>query len=198
MVSVALAAYLANAASLPDWGRWFNARDQGVIDLLLYLDELPISCTNSTPVANSCWFEYPGGMFVQTQFWDSNPGVGASDQFTLHGLWPDNCDGTYEQFCDSSLNIAKADVQNIVVNEFQDPALYNKIKANWNSLGGDDESLWVHEFNKHGTCVRTNRPECLASGKRYQNVYNYFKQAVALYSKYPTADFLAAGGIVPS
>ena len=25
-----------------------------------------------------------------------------SDSWTIHGLWPDYCDGTYPQFCDSS------------------------------------------------------------------------------------------------
>lgn len=161
--------------------------------------DLPLTCLNSTPIENSCCFESPGGLFAQTQFWDYKPAVGASDKFTLHGLWPDKCDGTWEQFCDSSLNIKKGDLEDIIVGQFGDKTLMQQIKDNWNNLGGDDESLWVHEFNKHATCVKTIRPECYgSSGKKNQNVYDYFKKAVALYNKYPTYEFLKAKGIVPS
>ncbi|KAM9924311.1 hypothetical protein OXX59_004619 [Metschnikowia pulcherrima] len=160
---------------------------------------LPLTCTNSTPIHNSCCFESPGGIMLQTQFWDYFPAIGSNDSFTLHGLWPDNCDGSYEQFCDGKLNIKRGDIERIVKNEFKDEKLLQKIKKNWKNFNGDDESLWVHEFNKHATCIKTIRPECYGSEyKKDENVYDFLSIAVNLYEKYPTFEFLAEKGIVPS
>lgn len=158
---------------------------------------LPLSCTNSTPVADTCCFEAPGGVLLQTQFWDYNPAVGADDEWTLHGLWPDNCDGTYAQFCDSSLEI-QGSVENIVKNEFNDADLYSKMSKVWKNYNGDDDSLWEHEFNKHGTCINTIRPKCYLGYKKDENIYDYFRIAVGLYDKLPTYKFLEQAGITPS
>ncbi|GEQ67420.1 hypothetical protein JCM33374_g1085 [Metschnikowia sp. JCM 33374] len=161
--------------------------------------DLPLTCTNSTPIQNSCCFESPGGIMLQTQFWDYYPPIGGNESFTLHGLWPDNCDGSYEQFCDGKLNIQRGDIERIVVDEFKDPELLSKIKTSWKNFNGDDESLWVHEFNKHATCIKTIRPQCYGSEfKKDQNVYDFLSIAVKLYEKYPTFKFLAENGIVPS
>ena len=59
-----------------------------------------LSCHNTTAQENLCCFNSPGGALLQTQFWDTNPPTGPDDSWTLHGLWPDNCDGTYEANCD--------------------------------------------------------------------------------------------------
>ena len=48
------------------------------------------------------------GLILQTQFWDTYTGyehqgqILPKDSWTLHGLWPDNCDGSYAQYCDLS------------------------------------------------------------------------------------------------
>lgn len=160
--------------------------------------DIPISCTNSTPIENSCCFELPGGIMLQTQFWDYYPPIGPNDTFTLHGLWPDNCDGTYEQFCDDLLNIKN--VTDIILDEFKDENLYKKLQNIWKNFNGRDEDLWLHEYNKHGTCIKTLRPNCY-SDKNYiknENVYDFFNISVNLYEKYPTFEFLAEAGIVPS
>lgn len=160
--------------------------------------DIPVSCTNTTPIADSCCFEAPGGILLQTQFWDYYPPLGDNHTFTLHGLWPDNCDGTYAQFCDNSLEIKKS-VKSIIVDDFKDPGLYDTMRDTWMSLSGDVESLWVHEFNKHGTCMTTIRPKCYSQEYRdHQNVYDYFNVTVNLFKKLPTFDFLANAGIVPS
>lgn len=45
---------------------------------------------------------------LSTQFWDTYTGLESKgqllpkDSWTLHGLWPDNCDGSFEQYCDFS------------------------------------------------------------------------------------------------
>lgn len=159
---------------------------------------LPATCTNSTPIDNICCFESPGGILLLTQFWDYKPAVGGPEEFTLHGLWPDNCDGTYEQSCDAQLNIRKGDAQEIVEKKYNNAALWQQMKTSWRNLGGDDELLWIHEFNKHGTCVKTIRPECYGSAFLLgENVYDYFRVTLDLFSQYPTFEFLKQQGIVP-
>lgn len=198
MKTSGLAAIIAgvSAVSLTPFYEFFN---QDVLTFDSCPIDTPLSCSNSTPVENSCCFESPGGIMLQTQFWDYYPPIGPNDTFTLHGLWPDNCDGTYEQFCDDSLNLLKGDIKRILVDEFHDEALYAKMENIWKNFNGDDESLWVHEFNKHATCMRTIWPKCY--GKAFQkdlNTYDFFRVSMLLYEKYPTFDFLAEKGIVPS
>ena len=46
-----------------------------------------LSCHNTTAVSDLCCFNYPGGALLQVQFWDTDPSVGPSDSWTIHGLW---------------------------------------------------------------------------------------------------------------
>lgn len=47
-----------------------------------------------------------GGLLLSTQFWSTYTGLEAKGQYlpseswTLHGLWPDFCNGSYTQYCD--------------------------------------------------------------------------------------------------
>lgn len=56
----------------------------------------PLSCGSAT-ATDTCCTNVPGGLLLQTQFWDYSPSTGPTDSWTVHGLWPDNCDGTYQQ-----------------------------------------------------------------------------------------------------
>jgi len=46
------------------------------------------------------------GLFLSTQYWDTYTGLEAQgqllppNQWTLHGLWPDFCNGSFTQYCD--------------------------------------------------------------------------------------------------
>lgn len=159
--------------------------------------DLPLSCSNDTVVENSCCFEYPGGVLLQTQFWDYYPPIGPDDMFTLHGLWPDRCDGDFDQFCDHSMEI---DSVRDVLNDFGEKDLITKMERFWKNYNGNDDQLWVHEFNKHGTCLSTIKPSCY-DPEGYvpnQNVVDFFKRSVSLFEGLPTAEWLAQNGIVPS
>lgn len=191
--------------------------------------DLPLTCQNHTAIEDTCCFEYPGGIFLQTQFWDyvpSRPGMdddqlekqlGPLDSFTIHGLWPDNCRGGFEQFCDDSLAID--DVYYLLNSkQFNDESnkleisgkdLLEEMNRLWKSNNGNDESLWIHEYNKHGTCIKTIRPDCYSRWKndkvvgtdvdyKKQSVYDYFRVAYNIYKSLNTTEILKEHGIVPS
>lgn len=113
----------------------------------------------------------------RTQFWTPEAGL---DRFTVHGLWPDRCDGSvspsfsssssfslttmleqFEAFCDNGRNIANP--RQILQNGGGQSAL-NYMDAFWPSNDNDDEGFWSHEWNKHGTCISTMETQCYGSG----------------------------------
>jgi ribonuclease T2 len=110
-----------------------------------------LSCQNTTVVENMCCFNAPGGQLLLTQFWDTNPVTGPVDSWTIHGLWPDHCDGTFDASCDSTRNY-----QNItsIISSFGKTELLSYMQTYWKDYNGDDESFWQHEWGKHGTCIR--------------------------------------------
>ncbi|KAF5096835.1 hypothetical protein D0Z00_002636 [Geotrichum galactomycetum] len=66
-------------------------------------------------------------------------------------------------------------------------------------MGKSDEDLWLHEFNKHGTCMSTVNPSCYAAtAEKYRYVGDFFNRVVELQEQLPTYDILAQAGIVPT
>ena len=188
--------------------------------------DLPNTCRNATEIKDTCCFEYPGGVFLQSQFWNYRTSrldmndteivkeLGPLDSFTIHGLWPDNCDGSYEQFCRRDLFID--DVYYIMHNgNFPGTeALYHDLDLLWKSNRvGQDESLWIHEFNKHGSCIKNLYSQCYErwnsdnvqelndnGGKLWKErgVIDYFNVSVNLFKKLDTYKALKEHDIVPS
>jgi len=64
----------------------------------------PLSCHSTGTQSNTCCFNEPGGLLLQTQFWDTNPPSGPANSWTAHGLWPDNCDGTWVPLYPEAMN----------------------------------------------------------------------------------------------
>ncbi|GFF36262.1 ribonuclease T2 [Aspergillus udagawae] len=156
---------------------------------------IPVSCSNTTAVPDSCCFNHPGGSLLLTQFWDTNPATGPSNSWTVHGLWPDNCDGTYEQFCDSSREYSN--ITEILQAQGR-TELLSYMQTYWKDYKGNDESFWEHEWNKHGTCINTIEPSCYTDYKAQEEVGDYFQKAVDLFKGLDTYKALAAAGITPS
>lgn len=158
--------------------------------------DLPLTCSKEITDKDSlCCVQQPGGLVLLAQFWDYNPGTGPEDAFTIHGLWPDNCDGTYQQFCDKEQELT--DVDNVI--KRLEPSLLGYMNEHWVADDGDNNSLWEHEFNKHGTCMSTLNPSCYQEGTdKYQNVADYARTAVALNKVLNTFGFLGSKGIWPS
>lgn len=96
--------------------------------------------------------------------------------WTIHGLWPEFSNNTWNQFCHK-------DHLDLKVLEPIKPRLLH----DWpNLLGGkSDSSLWEHEWLKHGTCT-------------HMSEFDYFNRTLGLNTRYPLTEWLQAGRVVPS
>lgn len=156
----------------------------------------PISCHNSSRIPDLCCFESPGGLLLQTQFWDTHPSTGPEDSWTIHGLWPDNCDTTFNENCDPSR--AYTDIASLLTDNGATDTL-NFMETYWVDMHGENEQFWEHEWSKHGTCMSTLNPQCLPSGSPdgFEAVL-FFQTVVSLFQSLPTYTWLANEGITPS
>ncbi|KAG8899103.1 ribonuclease T2-like [Tulasnella sp. 417] len=155
-----------------------------------------LSCHNTTVQEDTCCFESPGGLIMQVQLWDTYPRTGADDEWTVHGLWPDNCDGTWGQFCDPSREYPSV-TQVLKDNNRED--LLGWMTKHWLDQKGDNESFWEHEWNKHGTCMSTLEAKCMPKGRKNgTDAVAYFQTTMNLHKAVPTYKILAAAGIYPS
>ncbi|KAI2626409.1 ribonuclease-like protein T2 [Xylaria nigripes] len=153
------------------------------------------SCSSGSGSANSCCVNTPGGQFLQPQFWDTDPVTGPDNSWTVHGLWPDNCDGTYSQSCDSSR--AYSDITSIL-NDNGKSSLVDFMQQYWQSNDESPEKFWEHEWATHGTCVSTLEPDCYSQYQTGQEVADYFQVAVDLFKTLDTYGALSDAGITPS
>ncbi|KAI0778700.1 RNase Gf29 [Trametes elegans] len=156
----------------------------------------PASCHNTTRETDTCCFEAPGGLLLQTQFWDTDPSTGPSDSWTIHGLWPDNCDGTFTENCDPSRDYD--DIPSLLENQGASDTL-SFMKEYWVDINGQDERFWEHEWSTHGTCYSTLNPSCLpSSSPKGAEAVAFFETVVKLFKTLPTYKFLSDAGITPS
>ena len=137
-----------------------------------------LSCQNTTAVTDTCCFNAPGGLFLLTQFWDTNPPTGPSNHWTVHGLWPDNCDGTYDAYCDNTRSY-----QNVtqILQAAGKTDLLSYMSTYWKDMNGVDETFWEHEWNKHGTCISTLEPRCYTGYTPQKDVVDYFQKTIDLF-----------------
>ncbi|KAI2643629.1 ribonuclease Trv [Xylaria nigripes] len=155
----------------------------------------PVSCNNKT-AADSCCFLHPGGRLLLTQFWDEKSHVeGAEEDWTLHGLWPDLCDGSYDQYCGMTPRFNNITA---ILEHYDQGELLACMDRYWVANYGTNEHLWAHEFNKHGTCINTLAASCY--GEAYQpglEVVDYFARAFELFRMLDTYSVLKRAGIEP-
>ncbi|KAJ9486995.1 hypothetical protein VN97_g6330 [Penicillium thymicola] len=154
-----------------------------------------ISCQANYHGQDTCCFNYPGGQMLQTQFWDVDPALGPEDAWTIHGLWPDHCNGGFDQFCDSRRKYSNI---SLILVDAGRGDLLEYMSEYWKDFRGDDNNLWQHEWNKHGTCVSTLEPDCYTDYLPQQEVVDYFDKTVEVYKELPTHEFLTNAGITPS
>lgn len=154
-----------------------------------------LSCHNTTAVQNLCCFNAPGGTLLQTQFWDTNPASGPSDSWTIHGLWPDNCDGTYSANCDDTRAYTNISA---ILESAGDTTLLDYMRKYWTTTYSSAETFWQHEWGKHGTCISTLDPDCYTDYRPTEEVPDFFQTTVNLFKSLPSYDWLKSAGIEPS
>ncbi|KIW03663.1 uncharacterized protein PV09_04985 [Verruconis gallopava] len=174
---------------------------------------------------DTCCVETYGGLFLSTQFWSTYTGYESKGQllppnsWTLHGLWPDFCNGSYTQYCDLKRQYDPAPSPNTTnglpngtvvppytgptvdtfVTKFGKNSLLAYMNKYWINQGAPNTDFWAHEFSKHATCYSTFDVPCY--GPEYvehQEVPEFFETAIKYYQRLPTWNWLDAAGIKPS
>ncbi|KAK7695324.1 hypothetical protein QCA50_002515 [Cerrena zonata] len=239
-LAVLLASSVANAA-VQDRGLFTVPNTFPNLQACL-AEPLTYSCENTTVIQNTCCSPTPGGLgkflilrkrkrsqpdtfgdiVLQTQFWSTWTGLERKGQllpkgsWTIHGLWPDNCDGSFEQYCDFSRQFDPAPSPKVLPNgttvpvwtgpgvdsfvaEFKRFDLLDYMSKYWINQGAPNADFWAHEFSKHATCTSTFDVACYGPDyKKNQDVVDFFDAVVRAFKQYPTFDMLASAGIVPS
>ncbi|KAI0734404.1 ribonuclease T2-like protein [Fomitopsis betulina] len=155
---------------------------------------LPASCQNTTAETDTCCFEGLG-LIQQVQFWDTDPVTGPTDSWTIHGLWPNYCDGSYPSSCDSSRDYD--DITTLLEDQGASDTL-TYMQEYWQSDDESDEKFWEHEWDKHGTCYTTLATDCFSDYETGEDAVTFFETAVTLFQQLPTYDWLSDAGITPS
>ncbi|KAF1833049.1 ribonuclease T2 [Decorospora gaudefroyi] len=215
--AVAILATSANAQLYPD---------QSPLNHTCSLQQPLLSCPEQDPSkVDSCCVETFGGLVLSTQFWDTITGresegqVLPSDSWTLHGLWPDFCNGSYTQYCDLNRQYDPNPSPNTTnglpngtfippyngssIDTFLEPFglwdLLEYMNTYWIGWLQPNAELHAHEFSKHATCFSTFNVPCYGPQYRqHEDVIDYFEAAIKYFKRSPTFDWLAAEGITPS
>lgn len=117
------------------------------------------------------------------------------EEFTLHGLWPDDSDGSAKVgCCDPDCMLDDVDDRLEQTDFCEDMMEY------WSSFKPtpqrpDNNYFWSHEWNKHGTCVTTLDPKCDYEGD--QDLYTYLNTTLALRKQYNIYNALKKAKITP-
>ncbi|KAF8129423.1 RNase Gf29 [Mycena galopus ATCC 62051] len=158
-----------------------------------------VAASCETPAGtNTCCYETPGGLLLQTQFWDTDPSDGPSNSWTIHGLWPDECNLSFQENCDSSRDYTGISSLMTAQGGASTLALMNLYWKN-DPDDGTDEELWEHEWATHGTCYSTLQVDCLPEGSaKGAEAVAFFETVVKLFLTLPTYEWLANQGITPS
>lgn len=189
-------------------------------------DPVPSCSEGAQPdLVDTCCVETFGGLVLATQYWNTYTGLESEgqvlpkDTWTIHGLWPDFCNGSYTQYCDLSRqydpepypNTTTGTPDGTPVEPYNGPGIDKLIepfgrwdllaymKKYWPGLNQPSHVLWAHEYSKHATCFSTFDTECYGPAYRaHEDAVDYFATAVSYYRRLPTWDWLTAGGVRPS
>lgn len=140
-----------------------------------------LSCSGSS--TDTCCISSPYGLIQQVQFWDTNPVTGPDNSWTIHGLWPNNCDGSYNQDCDSSRDYK--DITTLLQNAGETDTL-SFMQEYWQSNDESTEAFWEHEWSTHGTCYSTLEPSCYTDYTTGDEAVDFFVATVNLFKTLPT------------
>ncbi|KAF4126774.1 ribonuclease T2 [Geosmithia morbida] len=180
-----------------------------------------LSCSDGADPGqvDTCCVETYGGLLLQTQFWNTYTGLESKgqllprDDWTIHGLWPDFCNGSYTQYCDLSRqydpepspNTTTGTTDGIPVPPYRGEPIdrwfgpYGKadllawMNDHWIALDQPNWILWAHEYSKHATCFSSFQKECYLD-----DMFDFFETTIAFYKTVPSFTWLSAADIKPS
>ncbi|XP_020105232.1 ribonuclease 1-like isoform X2 [Ananas comosus] len=99
--------------------------------------------------------------------------------FGIHGLWPNNNDGSYPLNCDSHNPFKSSEIKELI----------GQMQKHWPTLAcpsNDGLKFWGHEWNKHGTCSESVLDQ-----------HSYFETALRLQKETNLLEILRESGIRP-
>ncbi|KAL5553779.1 hypothetical protein UlMin_041180 [Ulmus minor] len=99
--------------------------------------------------------------------------------FSIHGLWPNNKDGSWPSNCDPDSVFDRSELSEIM----------SSLQQDWPSLSCPSSNgfrFWSHEWEKHGTCSESEMDQ-----------REYFEAALKLKAKANLLKSLKASGIEP-
>jgi len=104
--------------------------------------------------------------------------------WSVHGLWPTQFHKIAPGFCNDSYPFDVSTLEPVM----------DQMDAYWPDveIRGTPNSLWEHEWTKHGTCAVMGKVEGLTDEQ------SYFSLGCRLAKESPVTEWLAAAGITPS
>ncbi|KAF9578939.1 ribonuclease T2-like, partial [Lunasporangiospora selenospora] len=184
--SVALAALSCVAAAPIDMSV-FKRADTCPVDV--------ISCSSGSDGASTCCLPKMGQVLLTLQWYN---GLGPSDEFTIHGLWPNTCSGGQGPSTGCDPNRVYTDIETRLKNYPGAPSsLISDLNTYWASYKNDNNAFWAHEWNKHGTCLSTLEPGCFDNFVANHDLFSYFTKVLELRKQYNLYKVLADKGITP-
>ena len=114
---------------------------------------------------------------------NTDPATGPDSSWTIHGLWPNNCDGTYSESCDTKrayTNITQ------LLEAAGDTSTLDYMQTYWVSDDESNEAFWDHEWETHGTCISTLSPSCYTDYTAGEEAVDFFTTVVSLFQTLPT------------
>jgi len=97
-----------------------------------------------------------------------------TSSFTIHGLWPENSDGSYPEDCSGASEFSTSAISD----------LETELNSVWPSDSETNSKFWESEWNEHGTC----------SGIA---IHQYFQDAITLQQTFNVKSALNSAGITP-
>ena len=100
-----------------------------------------------------------------------------NNTWVIHGLWPTFNNNSWPQFCcfDRHFHIEQLE------------PIKTQMETYWPNLeeGRGEDSLWQHEWQKHGTCTKTKQ-------------IDYFNSTLSLFKMFQIYEWLKESNILPS
>ncbi|KAI9330562.1 ribonuclease T2-like protein [Zopfochytrium polystomum] len=171
----------------PLTGSLYDSCCVAVNGLLVFSQNWTAGQLNDANPAHATWYDPSVRSILPQNHW------------TIHGLWPDNCDGSYnssELGCDPNRVYNDLETR---IKDLEDETLLSKMYKYWLSGNKDYNWFWSHEWTKHATCFSPIDPKCYGADYTTKvDIKDYFSISVKLMEHFNLYKIFADAGVVPS